>query len=245
MYQKFGYFAVWMPNSAVSLGDVGVVRGHRFHRMTSLAELGVGFETAGPGTDGIYAYSSAGQVDVAVSGEVALPAVMPGVEPLLNVTVTFHSAHATFLRAARCATDTINDVLSLEQKIDDLREAGVWRREFVVVTELVRSGPAVILVSSRAGTRVEFQASAELVPMSLPLGGVAAGFGTSLSSGLAAEVFVPEGGLTPLFGLSVHRRRPGGRRKLRVRGPGAEPSKPRTLVPVSWDEFAHDPVAPL
>ncbi|QJS99278.1 hypothetical protein G9272_02305 [Streptomyces asoensis] len=83
-----GCFAVRMPKSPVSLGGVGVLRGRRFHRMTSLAELGVAFETVGPEVPMAHS-SSAGEVDVAVSGEVGTPEVL-GIAPQLTITVTFH-----------------------------------------------------------------------------------------------------------------------------------------------------------
>ncbi|MGW1800088.1 CHAT domain-containing protein [Streptomyces sp. NPDC001984] len=76
IYDGLGYFAVWMPNSPVSLGDVGVLRGRRFHRMTSLAELGVAFDTVGPGAPMVHSYSSSGDVEVAVSGEATAPGVL-------------------------------------------------------------------------------------------------------------------------------------------------------------------------
>ncbi|MEU3985406.1 hypothetical protein AB0F77_35995 [Streptomyces sp. NPDC026672] len=245
IYDGLGYFAVWMPNSPVSLGDVGVLRGRRFHRMTSLAELGVAFETVGPGAPMLHGYSSAGDVEVAVSGEVAAPDVLGlGVEPRLTVTVTFHEAHATYFRAAGCTEEVIGDHLALQRGIADLRKAGVWRGEYHVVTKLVRTGPAMILVSSRGGTRVEFQASADLAPVSLPLGSAGAGVGTSAGSSLAAEAVTLDGGLTPLFELSALRRGMATRRRLRVRESGGAPADTWRLTPLSWEEFAQDGAVP-
>ncbi|MER5197456.1 hypothetical protein ACWD3J_28330 [Streptomyces sp. NPDC002755] len=268
IYDGLGYFAVWMPNSPVALGDVGVLRGRRFHRTTSLAELGVAFETVGPGAPIAHSYSSAGDVDVAVSGEVGTPEVL-GLAPQLTVTVTFRDAHATYLRAVGCTEEVVGDHLALQRGIADLHKAGVWRRDHVVVTKLVRTGPAVILVSSSGGTRVEFQASVDLAPMSLPVASVGAGIGTSAGSALAAEAVALDGGLTPLFELSALRRGLNTRPRLRIRGPGAGTGKAATgttaagttatgkaatanaatgtwqLAPLSWEEFAEDSVSPV
>ncbi|WP_327180932.1 hypothetical protein [Streptomyces sp. NBC_01334] len=248
IYDGLGYFAVWMPNSPVSLGDVGVLRGRRFHRMTSLAELGVAFETVGPGVPMAHSYSSAGDVDVAVTGEVGTPEVL-GLAPQLTITVTFHKAHATYLRAVGCTEEVVGDHLALQRGVADLREAGVWRREYVIVTKLVKTGPAVILVSSSGGTRVEFQASVDLAPMSLPLASVGAGLGTSTGSALAAEAVTLDGGLTPLFELSALRRGLSARPRLRIRGPGAGTGNTATdtwkLAPLSWEDFAQDSVSPV
>ncbi|MER5916815.1 hypothetical protein ABT124_42250 [Streptomyces sp. NPDC001982] len=247
IYDGLGYFAVWMPNSPVSLGDVGVLRGRRFHRMTSLAELGVVFDTVGPGAPMVHSYSSSGDVEVAVSGEATAPGVL-GIEPQLTITVAFHQAHATYFRAVGCTEEVVGDHLALQRGIADLRKAGVWRSEYHVVTKLVKTGPAVILVSSRAGTRVEFQASADLAPVSLPLVSAGAGIGTSVGSTLAAEAVTLNGGLTPLFELSALRRSLNARPRLRIRGPGSPAGNASTdtwqLAPLSWEEFARDGVSP-
>ncbi|MFJ5645637.1 hypothetical protein [Streptomyces sp. NPDC093223] len=248
IYDGLGYFAVWMPNSPVALGDVGFVRGRRFHRMTSLADLGIAFETVGPGAAVVHSYASESGVEVSVNGDVATPDVL-GIAPQLTVTVTFHRAHTTYLRAVDCTEEAIRDHLALQRGLTELRESGVWLGEYVVVTKLVRTGPAVIMVSSQAATRVEFQASAgDLAPLSLPVGSAGAGVGTSVGSSLAAEAVALDGGLTPFLELSALRRGLSARPRLRLRGPGTG-SKPDgtsggrwELAPLSWEQFAEDGV---
>jgi hypothetical protein len=246
MHEEFGYFATWAPNTTLRLGDVGIIRGHRFDPVTSLAELGVTFQTTSTGPVSTYTYSSAGRVSASVSPEVGLPGIL-GVDPALLLTVTFTRKEATFFRAVRCKAQRIGDLPSLEASILELTAARRWRREYAVVTELVRTGPAIILVSSSARTSVEVQVTAESVPLPTPLGGaVGLGVGTSASSGLAANVITPEGGLTPLFRAAAMRRKGLGGKRLQVRDlPEATDSAARELTPVSWGEFAREPVQHL
>lgn len=244
MHQNFDYFATWAPNTVLALGDVGTARGHLFDPVTSLTELGIPFSSTLAGPESTFAYTSAGQVHVSVSPEVQLPGVL-GVDPTLRLTVTFDQAKSTFFQAVRCETRRIADLAAVEAGIRELMAAKRWRSDYVVVTEVVRTGPAVILVSSRADTRVELEVSAEWVPAAVPLGGAAVGLGSALDprSGLAAQVITPEGGLTPLFRGVAMRRTPLGRRRLRVRSHEVPADAcERQLTPLSWAEFARDPV---
>ncbi|MFD9333952.1 hypothetical protein ACFWBF_05980 [Streptomyces sp. NPDC060028] len=246
MHKEFGYFATWAPNTELRLGDVGVIRGHRFDPVTSLAELGVAFPTSTTGPVSTFTYSSAGRVSASMSPEVGLPGLL-GVDPTLVLTVTFTRKEATFFRAVRCEAQRIGDLPSVEASIRQLTAAKRWRGEYAVVTELVRTGPAIILVSSSSETSVEVQVTAESVPLPAPLSGaVGLGVGTSASSGLAANVITPQGGLTPLFRAAAMRRVGIGGRRLRVRErPGAADSAARELTSVSWEEFAREPVQHL
>ncbi|MER7758655.1 hypothetical protein [Streptomyces sp. NPDC097619] len=245
MHEKFGYFAAWAPNTPLALGDVGTVRGHRFDPVTSLTRLEIPFAESSAGPESTFSYLSAGQVHTSVSPEVTLPAVAGAVEPSLRLTVTFSRAKSTFFQAVRCETRRIADLAAVETGIRERMTEKLWKSDYVVVTELVRTGPAVILVSSRADTRVELEVSAELVPAALPLGGAAIGLGSGIDprSGLAAQVITPEGGLTPLF-RGAGMRRPGiGRRRLRVRSHDTPPEvAERRLTPLSWAEFSREPI---
>ncbi|MCO6004174.1 hypothetical protein NE236_04205 [Actinoallomurus purpureus] len=239
LYKQFHYFATWMPHLVLALGDVGVLREHRFDRMTSLAELGVDFTTLDRGGRAEYSYSSTGKVDISLDGEMSVP-LLPGGEPPLMLTVTFSGAHATYFRAAQCRSEAISDLPSLEKALIGLRQAGAWRLEYVVVTELVRTGPAVILVADQAGARANLRVTAESLPVPAPVGGAAALNG-SVTSGLAASVIAAEGDVTPLFRVAKLRRTLGGRPRINVRRPRGASSAPREVwdfAAVSWEEFA-------
>src|SRR5580658_4117793 len=43
IHERFGYFGTWLPNAPVGLGDVGLVEGCSFRRVSSLAGLGIAF----------------------------------------------------------------------------------------------------------------------------------------------------------------------------------------------------------
>lgn len=232
LYKEFRYFATWMPNVGLSLGDVGVLRDHRFDRMTSLTEMGVTFTRLEHPGRAEYSYSSTGKVEISLDGGLTAPA-LPGGNSSMALTVAFSDASATYFRAVGCRSEVISDLPSLARDLRDLRQSGEWRPEYVVVTEVVRAGPAVVLVSNQAGARARLQVTADSLPVAaLSAGG---GLGASVASGLAASVIVSDGEVTPLFRAAKLRR--GRNPRLIVRGPAVTAN----LVDASWDDFAADP----
>ncbi len=230
MYDEFGHFACWLPNIRLALGDVGTLRGRRFEKLTTLAELGVTFAEDEPSVAGDLEYATAGQVVVAVEG--TLPEQSA-------VSITFTGGGATFFQAGGCVWTHITGLPAVEKQLLDLPE---WRTDYVLVTKLLRTGPAVVLVSSEKGARVEVQLSADMLAGSVPIAQASARLAVAGTSSLAARVAVSEGA-TPLF-RAMGLRRPfiggphGGRRRLRWRTSGSADST--ALTTVTWDEYAED-----
>lgn len=148
MHRQFGYFACWLPNTRLALGDVGRLHHHQFDKVTSLTQLGVRFQVGAASEPVDLEYFSAGQVELSVHGEAQL-AMDAVAEPLATLSVTFNRANATLFQAASCTTESVLNLPWLEQELRRLNCSDSWRRDYVVVTELVRTGTATILISSR------------------------------------------------------------------------------------------------
>ncbi|WP_371551403.1 hypothetical protein OG266_38460 [Streptomyces sp. NBC_00554] len=244
LFDKWGYFATWMPNGPCALGDVGVLRGRRFNRMTSLANLGVAFTTTRRGTPVDYSYASTGGVDCSLSGQAEAVTPLSGSRAALaTLTVSFKSANATYFRAVECTVESIDDLPALERPLAELRQSGQWRREYWVMTEVVRTGPALILVANEANARVSLRVTSDGLPVTDVLGGASASTGLSVGSGLEASVLAPRGGVTPLFRAARLCKTVARKPRLRVRGSGggAETARqPWQLTPATWEDFEQD-----
>lgn len=239
LFEQWRYFATWAPNVPLSLGDVGVLRRHEFDRITSLTHLKVKFTTRDAGVPADYTYLSAGQVDVSLDGEVPALSLAGGDAPL-TLTVSFNRAHATYFHAAQCTSEAIADLAALEQELVKLQAMEQWRPEYVVVTELVRSGPTIVLVSNQAGARTSLRVTADSLPLQA---GPAATVNAAATSGVGTSVIDPHGGLTPLFRAARLRRSIGGRRRITIRTGNEEPGEKQetwSLGTASWYEFSHD-----
>src|SRR5271155_5232220 len=76
MYEKFGYFATWLPNARLRLGDIGIVRQHVFEPISSLEKLSIAFviDRDRQSADLDYTSSDAVSIETKVSGAVHDPA---------------------------------------------------------------------------------------------------------------------------------------------------------------------------
>ena len=158
------------------------------------------------------------------------------------VTVQFHRAYSVFLEAVDVEIRAVADHAALEAALRRLVQNDSWRREYCVITEVVLTGSAVILVSSQAGGRVDFSASAHVQGGPLALARAAAGLKLLSTSGVAVKLVAPEG-LTPLFRASRLRRRRGGGPRLVYRDADspsmaqtADISDSAVLVDCSYDD---------
>lgn len=227
MYDKFGYLACWLPNTSVALGDVGTLDGRRFAGLTTLDQLGISFSTGQPSVVGDLEYTTAGAVDVALRGGVGA-----GEQPAA-LSITFTGGGATYFHAENCVVTGITDLPSLERQLINLAE---WRPDYVVVTELLRTGPAVIMVSNDKGAAVEAQLSADA--LSTPVMSASGHLAVIAKSGLAARVTVSDGA-TPLFRAMRLRHPIMGRRRLRWRSTDTTTGTGTTtsmLTAATWDD---------
>jgi hypothetical protein len=240
MHEKLGYFASWMPNEKISLGDVGIVQGMRFERVTSLADLGVDFVKGHPSPAADIVYSSSGQVTVAVNADGASVGV-----PGASVAIEFSHAGATFFQAVKCISESITNLVQLEAAVKKVRDAGNWSRKYMIVTTLLHTGPTAVLVSNQPGAKIDLSLPSGGDGPNLLLAGMAGSISVRKASGLAANVILPKGA-TPLFRTMGIRRKLGGRGKLSFRSNGSIEGRGEAeygadddaLMAISWKEYS-------
>jgi hypothetical protein len=219
MYQQYSYFAGWLPSQRLALGDVGQFSGYRFEKLTTLTEMGLGYARSQEDFPAELEYSSKGQVTVSAGAELGLAA---GAEPTA-VRITFGREGAIFFQAAGCVMESIGNLPALEAALLRLRTAGTWRPGYIVVAQVLRTGPATILVSDQRGAQIELRAGTGTAPAAPLLATAAGNLSILARSGLAASVIAPDGA-TPLFGAVRLRRKLTGHSRLVFRSSGSPAS---------------------
>ncbi|MFE1592856.1 hypothetical protein [Nocardia sp. NPDC058705] len=230
MHAEFGYLACWAPSVPLALGDVGVVTKGRFDGSTTLAALGISFKGKTQKKKFDFEYSSARSVEIRANGEL-------GVNDNLrsSASIQFDRGGATFFQATDSTIEQIVNLVALEADLRRCLRDGLWRREYVVITSLVHTGPTVIFVSNGPGGRVDFSVRGDGLGTPLPIARAAADLAITSKTELAATVIAPEGA-TPLFRAGQLRRRLIGGERLRIRGP--EDSDEWQFTPLGWAEMA-------
>lgn len=232
---EFDYLSTWLPNTHIELGDVGQLRRDRFDRLTSLADLGVRFEVRDRERGVDLDYSSAASVGVSVK------AGADAVVASALITVSFSRDHGMVFQARSCQVTEIVDRNALGARVVEMAQAGQWPANQVVVTEVISTGPAVVLVSQQRDASIDLAADAIGVAGPLPLASASAGLKVISARNIGVKVIAPEG-LTPLFRASGLRRRLFGGESFGSRGWDSTPNRSAAEAPLVFSELTYEDV---
>ncbi len=227
MHREFGYSATWLPNTRLSIGDVGFFHRDRFQRVTSLREMGVTAAVGPPGDPSDLEYLSANQVQLSWRADAGVSS-LPAAEASTTISVIFGRAHAVVFQALNGRVRAIGDLAALQAQLRPLLDSGKWQHDYAVITEVIQTGPAAVLVSSQANARADFRVRAGTLTGPCALAQAAANLGVLSTSGVSVKIVAPDG-LTPLFRACAFRSRFRKPPQLTYRGsdqesPGAAPS---------------------
>lgn len=207
MYQKFGYLATWTPNVILKLGDVGVLRDRIFELETTLSELGIPFNVRSDSSPADYEYisSSAVSIKLKAAGEI------PSTGSLLSqtdagISISFEEADSIVFQALGSEVTSILGQDKLGGEILSRYEKGDWPKDYVVITNLITSKSATVLISSGRGGQIEFAVNSAVGLSELKIADANVDFRVVNSSKIGTKILASEG-LTPLFKASGIKKR--------------------------------------
>lgn len=201
------YFAAWLPTSQFALGDVGVLDGNLFQRLTSLTDLGIAFDELPAANSSELDVVSGDGVSISfkIAGETnaAVPTVP---KAAAGIGVEFGREGAFVIKATEAFESQIRDIASLQQDVIEAFKSGVWKPNWAVVVKVVKATHALILVSRSAHASLEFSATGDVPVGAMKLGDAKVNLQVMHQSGDIVRV---DGSVsvTPLFQLArIHRR---------------------------------------
>lgn len=192
-------YANWEPGRPVKLGDFGVMRGGTFIYLGNIKgkELAISFsETQDSARDQKF-FTSQDSMDVRFYAKGAVP-INGVVNAKATLEVNFLSQDAVFFNAAECEYLMIEDKVALGKTVMDKYANDVWKREWVVVTDLVKAGATTIAVSAGKSASIVFEAIGDTERINLADASV--GLAIKSSSNVGYQVVAAQG-LIPLIGL--------------------------------------------
>jgi hypothetical protein len=193
-------YATWPPNASVRLGDYGVLQGSVFVRLANVADsYNLTFkERRDTKLAGNYDYASADSTDVEFH---AGGSVTPGGAPLkASLDISFSSASAVFFNAASCVPVSIEDQIDFGNRIMSFYQTGRWERKFVVVTGLLESANATVIVSGSNNSSISLEASSDKI-LNIDLADASLKLAIRRAKNVAFKV-ITESELVPLISLS-------------------------------------------
>lgn len=195
MHNNLGFFATWLPSTAIALGDIGVLQGGRFRRVASLKELGIVQTDVREGMAENVSYSASAKRsdNISVGAGTAVPLASG------ELSITFTSEGGYIFEAINMKQMEVADRLSLASSVLKAYEDGRWQKEWLVIDALYRAESATILVSEDTSSEIVLKASAAALPAGLlPLADPKLGLGIASSSGKIVHI-VAANNLHPLF----------------------------------------------
>jgi hypothetical protein len=196
------YWPAWLPSTRFSVGDIGILNGALFEKVGMLSELELNFYVHS--TDDRSPLDVSSESDVAVSfkaaGETNASFSHVGrVEA--GMRIHLGSRGAFVLQSPETFEAEIGDRLNLQRQIIDAFRRGVWEKDWLVITRLVKATSATVLISRSSNASIECSTKANLSAVVGALGSTSAGITVKHQQGETVSMIGGEN-VTPLFQLS-------------------------------------------
>jgi hypothetical protein len=196
--RALGYLGTWMPQETLRLGDIGAMVNRTIEVSETLAALGVQFEERADENLGDWGFASSGAVTL--SAETDLKAGVPATVPVgaIGGELRFSHDHAVFFRMEEAHVRRIDNLDEVRDAILKLADAGKWKRDWLVVTQLweAQRCTAMLAGSNDASARVVVHASA--LPGVNDVASGTARVAVAHHSGMDVDAVIT-GGATPLY----------------------------------------------
>ncbi len=196
------HWAAWLPETHFAIGDFGTLNGYLFEKVGRLDELKLKYyvETDTDSSPLDISSESGVAVSFKAAGETNPSfSYIAGGESGLKIE--FGAQGAFILQAAEMFGSEVGDRLNLRRQIIGAFNRGVWEKDWLVITRLLKATSATVLISKSSNASLELTAQANMSGAVAALGSANAGITIKHQQG---ETLGMIGGknLTPLFQLS-------------------------------------------
>lgn len=196
------YWAAWLPGTHFAIGDVGILNGYVFEKVTTLGQLKLKHYAETDADPSPLDISS--ESDVAVSFKAAgetNPALSHVAAAEAGLKVDFGAQGAFILQAPEMFASDMGDRLNLRRQIVGAFNKGVWEKEWLVITRLLKATSATVLISKSSHASLEIAARGQLSGVVAALGVADAGITVKYQRGDTLSMIGAKN-VTPLFQLS-------------------------------------------
>lgn len=200
--KRFGYRPTWEPGKPLELGDIGVLEKGVFSQRSSLMDLGISFEIREPaaGSDIKYASSGGVKVEPKLSGKAPLPdTTLSKLDS--GFSVSFSKENAILFEAKNARTALISNLHAIEKEVIKKMKDDSWKREWVIISELMQTDSATIVISKGKSAKIELKAAGEVATGELHIADVDLGLKASFEKNIEYSVIAQKGS-TPFYRAS-------------------------------------------
>jgi hypothetical protein len=236
-----GYWATWLPTARRQLGEIGT-RGEdqQFVAISTLAEQDIASATTSAGSKDTLSWHSSGDVKVAFRANGSTPEIAQALANAgVDARVEFRRSEGIFVAYQGLSETRLSDQPRLAAELVKLYWKGKWDKDWYVVSHLVVTESATILMAGNGAAFADLAADGSVGTGPATLADLSAKVRVARSHGLGLE-HVGDG-VTPLFQvLRLSRKFLGGiEAKYGAAGHRTGPDRPADL-PGSLVKEAHD-----
>jgi hypothetical protein len=199
------YYAAWLPNETLSLGDVGILDGSFFRRVTSLSDrsLEIPFDRLEDADPTPFNYVSESGVSLRFKAAGELNAkLLPNVpEGKAGIGVEFGRQGAFIIKAPETYEPAIKNIAKLEEDILQAYRKGNWKPDWVVIVKIVEAPIATILISNSSESKLEFAVEGDVSAGPIDLGNANLEFELKSQNGDVIQMIKAKK-VTPFFQLA-------------------------------------------
>ena len=178
MHSNLGFYATWLPTDPVSVGDVGILEGGRFRKVTSLQELAIAPTVKRSAGQGDLQFSSTEGVKLDTSGSGKAAGVGK-----LEVAIQFSGEGAFLFHASGLQLQRLENRAQIAQAVLDAYRAGRWKKDWLIVESVHAADCATVIISEDSSARLLLSADLKLPTPFTSLADPRVGFEVSVNEG--------------------------------------------------------------
>lgn len=155
------YYAAWLPNEKLKLGDVGPLNSAFFYRTTSLGDLGINFNEVPDDSSTPFSMLSGkeAEIDMKLKGETneeILPVAKAGVK------LNFKKMGGFIFEAAETYEPTIGNIEKLKNDILNAYKSKKWNKDWAVIAKIMRAPCATCIISNSSNSEIVFETNVNI-----------------------------------------------------------------------------------
>jgi ABC-type transport system substrate-binding protein len=159
MFDNTGYRANWFPDAKITVGSLGKLEDGIFTPYATLESQGIPVRVTESASNLSFDYSSKNGVSIDVGGGADINGG-PVTDGKLTISIKFGSDDAVVFQTTGFTSKRIDNLLEIEEAILDKYRKKTWKEEWVVVTEVLHTDAATIILSHSKNSSVELSGNA-------------------------------------------------------------------------------------
>ncbi len=200
MNKKFNYRATWLPQRRLTVGNFGLISDGQWNELGSLAS-GFNIKVESSAVD------NAGEMELTSATGVSITTKLSGqpstaLEGLLEgdagVSVKFATENAFVFKAKNLTYHTLANQFAIAKQIIELWELGQWKKEYMIISEVVEAESATILIAAGSNGQIELKAKGKIETGKIDIADASMEFEAVKTQNIGIKI-IAESKITPLY----------------------------------------------